>query len=61
MYEAIAYDLGPGDFLIIQHAMQSKPNGAFVDKSDTPLSGLNSTYDQWYYDNNTRLFSYISM
>jgi hypothetical protein len=63
MYLDTVYDLAPGDFLIIQHKMQPQLYGYGVwwGGSNTPLSGSNNSHGDWFYDNNSMLFSYISM
>ncbi|CAF1377186.1 unnamed protein product, partial [Adineta steineri] len=65
-YTGVVYSLSPGDYLIIQQKMDYMPDqvntissSSMVTQSSTPLSGLTSNNGDWYYDNDTSLFSYI--
>jgi len=41
--------------------MDRRLYGDFSHRSSTPLSAVNNSHGDWYYDENTMLFSYISM
>lgn len=64
-YVGVAYNLAPGDYLIIQHHVTYLPDRVFtvdgrglVSRSVLPLS-TSSVNGDWHYDNATKVFSYI--
>lgn len=52
--------MAPGDYVIIQHPMTTRPECGSSNKSLSPLSGLNNSNCDWYFDSYSSLFSYIS-
>lgn len=65
-YSGVAYDLQPGDYLIILHKIDYKPDLVYTisslsitNQSSITLSGSISNNGDWYYDNNVSTFSYI--
>lgn len=64
-YVGVAYNLAPGDYLIIQHHVTYLPDRVYtvyglglIARSVFPLSAASANGD-WYYDNATKIFSYI--
>ena len=64
-FVGIAYDVQPGDYLIISHNVSYLPDQVFTisgyglrPRSPLPLGPSNNNGD-WHYDNNTRIFSFI--
>nr|ACD54600.1 fibrocystin-like protein [Adineta vaga] len=60
-YWITLYDMNPGDYIIFNHKLESKPDRMYSYESSTPLSGVNSDHGAYFYDNQTHIFSYISM
>ncbi|CAF3664415.1 unnamed protein product [Rotaria sordida] len=65
-YSGIAYGLEPGDYLIICHKIDYKPDIVYTissslvfSQSNTPLNDSTSNNGDWYYNTNTSIFSYI--
>ena len=59
-YSVTMYDMPPGGYFIIQHRLNRRPYGPLSTRSQEPLSGENSTHNQWYYNESDGLYSYIS-
>jgi hypothetical protein len=64
-YDGVFYSLAPGDYIIVSHSLEYQPDQVntissttFTTISNAPLTAANTNGD-WYYDNNTNLFSYI--
>ena len=59
--------MAPGDYLIINHDVSYIPDRVYI-TSSTVLAAMSavpltaaSNNGEWYYDNNTFIFSYIGM
>ncbi|CAF3424464.1 unnamed protein product [Rotaria sp. Silwood1] len=65
-YSGIAYGLEPGDYLIIRHKIDYKPDIVYTtssslvsSQSNTPLNGSTNNNGDWHYNANTSIFSYM--
>lgn len=67
-YSGVAFGLGPGDYVIIQHRVDYKPDLVYTissvqsgNQSKTMLDPWTSENGDWFYDNTTTLLSYMSI